>query len=146
MPGMYVVTSIPLVRRTRATLRRAEFGFLGVEVYTRTHTPRFWGQAISAGDLVRAFRASRPFRTSWLIVGTAPLPHVPGGTCADRIILSYDPRANSRSLADGLEQGQDAGRSRRLGGFPSRLLGSGGRGGGRAEHLREAIGVQVDLG
>jgi len=24
-------------------LRRAEFGFLGVDVNTRTHTPRFWG-------------------------------------------------------------------------------------------------------
>ena len=31
-PGMYAVTSIPLVSRTRATLRRAEFGFFGVEV------------------------------------------------------------------------------------------------------------------
>jgi hypothetical protein len=27
-----VVTSMPLVSRTRATLRRAEFGFLGVAV------------------------------------------------------------------------------------------------------------------
>ena len=26
--------------RTRATLRSAEFGFLGVVVYTRVHTPR----------------------------------------------------------------------------------------------------------
>jgi ribonucleoside-diphosphate reductase alpha chain len=31
-PGMYAVTSMPLVRRTRATLRRAELGFLGVAV------------------------------------------------------------------------------------------------------------------
>jgi hypothetical protein len=31
-PGMYVVTSMPLVSRTRATLRSAEFGFLGVWV------------------------------------------------------------------------------------------------------------------
>jgi hypothetical protein len=29
---MYAVTSIWLVSRTRATLRRAEFGFLGVVV------------------------------------------------------------------------------------------------------------------
>src|SRR5665213_3232364 len=36
MPGMYVVTSMPLVRRTRATLRNAEFGFFGVCVYTQT--------------------------------------------------------------------------------------------------------------
>jgi hypothetical protein len=32
MPGIYVVTSIPLVNRTRATLRSAEFGFFGVWV------------------------------------------------------------------------------------------------------------------
>lgn len=38
---MYEVTSKPLVKRTRATLRNAEFGFLGVVVYTRVHTPRF---------------------------------------------------------------------------------------------------------
>ena len=30
IPGMYVVTSTEFVRRTRATLRNAEFGFLGV--------------------------------------------------------------------------------------------------------------------
>src|ERR1700737_4380092 len=42
-PGMYEVTSRPLVRRTRATLRRAEFGFFGVWVRTTVHTPRFWG-------------------------------------------------------------------------------------------------------
>ena len=42
-PGMYAVTSMPLVSRTRATLRSAEFGFFGVEVNTRTHTPRFCG-------------------------------------------------------------------------------------------------------
>jgi hypothetical protein len=29
---MYVVTSIPFVKRTRATLRNAEFGFFGVDV------------------------------------------------------------------------------------------------------------------
>ena len=30
---------LTIVRRTRATLRIAELGFLGVVVYTRTHTP-----------------------------------------------------------------------------------------------------------
>ena len=30
---------MPLVSRTRATFRKAEFGFLGVVVYTRVHTP-----------------------------------------------------------------------------------------------------------
>jgi len=33
-------------------LRNAEFGFFGVCVYTRMHTPRFSGQPISAGDFV----------------------------------------------------------------------------------------------
>src|SRR5678815_183927 len=68
-PGMYDVTSMPLVSRTRATLRSAEFGFFGVVVYTRVQTPRFCGHCLSAGDalFMRAF--SRPLRTSWLIVG-----------------------------------------------------------------------------
>ena len=63
------MTSCPLVSRTRATFRRAEFGFLGVVVYTRMHTPRFCGHACIAGvfDFLRT--ASRPCRTSWLIVG-----------------------------------------------------------------------------
>jgi hypothetical protein len=33
-------------------LRRAEFGFFGVTVYTRVQTPRFWGAAPSAGTFV----------------------------------------------------------------------------------------------
>src|SRR5439155_25086821 len=69
-PGMYVVTSIPLVRRTRATLRRAEFGFFGVDVYTRVHTPRFCGHSCNAGLLVLYFGLLRPCRTNWLNVGT----------------------------------------------------------------------------
>lgn len=40
---MYAVTSRPFVSRTLATLRRAEFGFLGVIVRTLRHTPRFCG-------------------------------------------------------------------------------------------------------
>src|SRR6266850_4845225 len=72
---MYEVTSIPLVRRTRATLRSAEFGFFGVEVYTRTHTPRFCGQRTSAGLLVRERCASRPTRINWLTVGTNHSSH-----------------------------------------------------------------------
>src|SRR5579864_8766620 len=70
MPGMYVVTSIPFVSRTRATLRSAEFGFLGVWVKTRTHTPRFCGLFCSAGLFVFVRTFSRPLRTNWLIVGT----------------------------------------------------------------------------
>src|SRR3954451_22099232 len=69
-PGMYAVTSVPLVRRTRATLRRAEFGFFGVVVYTRVHTPRRWGAPRSAGVLVFEALDSRPLRTSCWMVGT----------------------------------------------------------------------------
>jgi hypothetical protein len=66
---MYEMTSLPFVRRTFATLRMAEFGFLGVRVITCTHTPRRNGLPSKAGDfdLVRTLR--RPFRTSWLMVG-----------------------------------------------------------------------------
>jgi hypothetical protein len=47
----------------------AEFGFLGVVVYTRVHTPRRWGQEVSAGDLLLSISFSRPLRTNWEIVG-----------------------------------------------------------------------------
>jgi hypothetical protein len=61
---------MPLVSRTRATFRSAEFGFFGVEVYTRVQTPRFWGQLCSAGLAVFQRGGLRPLRTSWLKVGT----------------------------------------------------------------------------
>src|ERR1044071_7075133 len=64
---------MPLVRRTRATLRSAEFGFFGVCVNTRTHTPRFCGLTWSAGLFVLVTIFSRPWRTSWLIVGISGL-------------------------------------------------------------------------
>src|SRR5690349_1522775 len=67
---MYAVTSMPLVRRTRATLRSAEFGFFGVLVYTRVQTPRRWGAPFSAGVLVLVVFDWRPLRTSCWIVGT----------------------------------------------------------------------------
>src|SRR4030095_17028307 len=73
-PGMYAVTSMPLDRRTRATLRRAEFGFLGVVVYTRVHTPRRWGEPLSAGVLALLALSWRPLRTSWLMVGNLVTP------------------------------------------------------------------------
>ena len=63
-PGMYVVTSIPLVSRTRATFRSAEFGFFGVCVKTRTQTPRFCGLFCSAGLFVLLTIFLRPARTS----------------------------------------------------------------------------------
>ena len=73
MPGMYVVTSTEFVSRTRATLRNAEFGFFGVCVYTRMHTPRFSGQPANAGDFVFTRTFSRPIRTSCENVGTVVL-------------------------------------------------------------------------
>src|SRR6266403_1498442 len=69
-PGIYVVTSIAFVKRTRATLRNAEFGFFGVCVYTRMHTPRFSGQPAKAGDFVFIRTASRPILTNCENVGT----------------------------------------------------------------------------
>src|SRR3954471_24361661 len=74
---MYAVTSMPLVRRTRATLRSAEFGFFGVVVYTRVQTPRRWGEPFNAGVLVFSTLSSRPLRTSWLIVGMGGLDLLP---------------------------------------------------------------------
>src|SRR3954453_18907115 len=73
MPGMYAVTSTPVVSRTRATFRRAEFGFFGVVVNTRVHTPRRCGEPFSAGVFDLSVLLSRPLRTSWAIVGTALL-------------------------------------------------------------------------
>src|SRR5215212_7630428 len=66
------MTSKPLVRRTLATLRSAEFGFFGVVVYTRVQTPRFCGFCSIAGTFDLAFCGSRPLRISWLIVGMKP--------------------------------------------------------------------------
>src|SRR3954453_10769160 len=69
---------MPFVRRTRAPLRRAEFGFFGVVVYTRVHTPRRWGAArtflrpwLDLRPGVESFFLGflRPLRTSWLMLG-----------------------------------------------------------------------------
>jgi len=56
-------------KRTRATLRKAEFGFFGVVVYTRVHTPRRCGHESKAGDLDFHVICSRPLRTNCEIVG-----------------------------------------------------------------------------
>src|SRR5699024_11404045 len=79
---MYAVTSMLLDKRTRAYLRSAEFGFLGVSVPTRVHTPRFCGAfwfvnfflkllypLLRAGEAVFFGLFTRPLRTSCLIVG-----------------------------------------------------------------------------
>src|SRR4051794_19353210 len=69
---------MPLVRRTRATLRSAELGFFGVIVYTRVQTPRRWGAATFFLRPLPDFRPGvvtflvgdlRPLRISWLVVG-----------------------------------------------------------------------------
>src|SRR5947199_7098840 len=61
---------MPLVSRTRATLRSAEFGFFGVFVYTRVQTPRRWGAPLRAGVFVLVVFDCRPLRTSCWMVGT----------------------------------------------------------------------------
>src|SRR5438093_8618007 len=83
-----------LVRRTRAILRSAEFGFLGVMVRTIVQTPRFWGaprrsstwRPLSEFHVVRSAGVStflpcglRPLRTSCAMVGTVT-PHLFGLT------------------------------------------------------------------
>src|SRR2546429_466728 len=68
------MTSKPFVRRTFATLRIAEFGFLGVRVITCRQTPRRYGARSRAGDLDLYFNLLRPLRTSWLMVGIANDP------------------------------------------------------------------------
>src|SRR5581483_6743509 len=69
---------MPLVSLTRATLRRAEFGFFGVVVYTRVHTPRRCGAATFFLRPLPDFRPGvasfflggvRPLRINWLVVG-----------------------------------------------------------------------------
>src|SRR5262245_6105699 len=71
---MYAVISLPFESRTRATLRRAEFGFLGVTVLTCRQTPRFCGHPSSTGVLVLDFWTLRGLRTSWLMVGISNEP------------------------------------------------------------------------
>src|SRR5690625_3571560 len=66
---MYAVTSMPEVRRTRQTLRNAEFGFFGVVVYTRVHTPRRCGEPFRARVLFVLALFLRPLRTSCWMVG-----------------------------------------------------------------------------
>src|SRR5436190_18129711 len=67
---------MPDVRRTRATLRSAEFGFLGVWVNTRVHTPRRRSEPFSAGVFDFSGFVSRPLRTSCWMVGKIVLDSV----------------------------------------------------------------------
>ena len=66
---MYAHTSRWFVSRTRATLRSAEFGFLGVCVATRTQTPRRSRELLEVGDFDLLREGFRPLRTSCWTVG-----------------------------------------------------------------------------
>src|SRR5271154_4923818 len=97
--------------RTRATLRSAEFGFLGVVVYTRVQTPRRCGAATFFLRPLPDFRpgvasfflgAWRPLRTSCEVVGMRP-----------RMVAAPRPSAGGRTASS------DSGR-RRGGGHASR--------------------------
>src|SRR5215471_3742021 len=81
-PGMYAVTSMPVVSRTRATLRSAEFGFFGVWVKTRVQTPRRWGDPWSAGVFDFSGLVTRPLRTSCWMVGNVLLEPLLGAVRA----------------------------------------------------------------
>src|SRR5262245_44575409 len=70
---MYAQTSRPFESRTRATLRSAEFGFLGVCVETRMHTPRRCGHFIRSRALIFFCLIARPRRTSCWMVGISSL-------------------------------------------------------------------------
>ena len=72
-PGMYAVTSRPLLRRTRAIFRKAEFGFLGVIVLTWRQTPRFCGLCSRSLFFLIGAMLRRGFLISWLMVGMVSL-------------------------------------------------------------------------
>ena len=66
-------STLPLLRRTRAIFRRAEFGFFGVMVLTCKHTPRFCAHLSRTGALLNLRGIRRCLRTNWLIVGIGTL-------------------------------------------------------------------------
>src|SRR5919198_5475471 len=93
---------MPEVSRTRATFRSAEFGFLGVIVYTRVQTPRRCEEPFSAGLFVRFLGLERPFRTSCWIVGMAfPSALFPFHTprCRGPRVISPEPLGRSSKAA-----------------------------------------------
>src|SRR6185436_15529301 len=68
-PGMYTVTSLPLLSRRRAILRSAELGFFGVMVRPARQTPFLRGLPVSTGLLDLERCTLRGLRTSWFVVG-----------------------------------------------------------------------------
>ena len=70
-PGMYAWRTFPDVRRTRATLRLAELGFLGLAVKTCITMPLRCGLVSSRGALERAALDGGLRRMAWLSVRSA---------------------------------------------------------------------------
>src|SRR3954469_8339770 len=118
---MYAVTSIEPVMRTRATLRSAEFGFFGVVVYTRVHTPRRCGAATFFLRPLPDFRPGvesffgfgfRPLRMSWLVVGMRRRMLAGRPSPAARITRPQRRRAHrARACARGPDRGPPVRRS-----------------------------------
>jgi hypothetical protein len=79
---MYTVTSLPLLSRTRAIFRSAEFGFFGVIVFTCKQTPRFCAHLSKTGALLNLRGIRRSLRTNWLIVGIGTLEILGDGQSA----------------------------------------------------------------
>src|ERR1700730_2979978 len=98
---------MPLVSRTRATLRSAEFGFFGVWVKTRTQTPRFCGLFCNAGLFVLLTIFFRPARTSWLMVGI----HLRkgNGPLLEPSAANRDGTADAFAVSDGSRRGPSTG-------------------------------------
>src|SRR5436190_23782862 len=87
---------MPPEMRTRATLRSAEFGFLGVVVYTRVQTPRRWG---AATFFLRPLPDFRPGVASFLVFGWRPLRiscEVVGMRASMLAVAGVQPRTLSR--------------------------------------------------
>ena len=89
---------MPLVSRTRATLRSAEFGFFGVWVYTRVQTPRFCGQDCSAGT-GRLVVRRRPALAHQLIKCRHSLQLLRSSGLASPVELAFRPALSLHTLS-----------------------------------------------
>src|SRR5919201_1364537 len=120
---------MPEVSRTRATFRRAEFGFLGFVVSTRVQAPRRCEEPFSAGLFVRFLGLERPFRPRCWIVGMAfPSALFPFHTprCRGPRVISPEPLGRSSKAAipqrSGSDRSRDARTRRRVWARPAKLL------------------------
>lgn len=66
-PGIKTTTSLPLLSRTRAHLRFAELGFLGLRIMVFSTTPFSWGQP-PKGPTLGGGRLGLPARCIWFRV------------------------------------------------------------------------------